>query len=186
MDGQNFDNGNQQQNSNYFDNGNQPQNNGYNGNQPQNNGYFNNGYQPQNGGDNWSQTQQGNPYYNVNQPQQNGNYQDNTANIPYQTVPVPADNGSGKANGLQVASLILGIFSIVLCCCYGVPSIILGIVGIICAIMGNKESKSGVGTGGLVCSIIGIVLGFTMLALVVVGLMAGGMEEFLNAYDYYY
>ena len=42
-------------------------------------------------------------------------------------------------------------------------SIIMGIVGIICAIAGNKTNKSGVGTAGLVCSIIGLILGVVML-----------------------
>lgn len=133
------------------------------------------------------QTMKWNADYIAKVQKYDNNYQDNTANIPYQTVPVPvANNGSSKANGLQIASLILGIFSIVLCCCYGVPSIILGIIGIVCSVMGNKEGKNGVGTGGLICSIVGIVLGLTMFAIIAVGLMAGGMEDFLDVYDSYY
>ena len=88
------------------------------------------------------------------------NYQDNTTNTYYQSTPVVENVSGGKANGLQIGALICGIAAIVLsCCCYGILSIILGIVGAILAVNGNKQGKNGVGTAGLVCSIIGIVLG---------------------------
>ncbi len=92
---------------------------------------------------------------------QNGqysNYQDYTSNIPYQHIPDNLEPDSG-ANGLQIAGLVCGILAICACCCYGVPSIILGIAGLICASMGNKTSKNGVGTAGMVCSVIGLILG---------------------------
>lgn len=114
---------------------------------------------------------------------QYSNYQDNTANTYYQSTPVVENVSGNKANGMQIGSLICGIFSILLCCCYGVPSMILGIVGIILAVVGNKQGKHGVGTAGLVCSIIGLILGAIYLILFIVGLVAGGMESF---YDYYY
>lgn len=97
---------------------------------------------------------------------QNPNYQDNTA---YQQVVSVPDNGAqDKANGMQVASLVLGILSILFSCCYGVPGIIMSVIGIVCAVKGNKEKKNGVGTGGLVCSIIGLILSVIMLIYVIV------------------
>ncbi len=107
-----------------------------------------------------------------NEPQNNGesngqytNYQDNTANVPYQ---VPIENmPPDKANGLQTAGLICGIIAITTSCCYGIFGIILGIAGLICSILGNKDNKSGVGIAGLVCSIIGLVLGVAMLIYMV-------------------
>ncbi len=89
---------------------------------------------------------------------QYNNYQDYTANIPYQQ----SNNGfesDNATNGLQIAGLVCGILAICSCCCYGVPAIIFGIAGLICAIMGNKRSRNGVGTAGMVCSIIGLILG---------------------------
>ncbi len=71
-------------------------------------------------------------------------------------------------NGFQIVSLVLGILSILCCFCitfWGVPSIVLAIVGIILAVIGNKKSKHGVGTGGLTCSIIGLVLGLIIAIL---------------------
>ena len=89
---------------------------------------------------------------------QYSNYQDYTANIPYQQS--ANDFGSDNAaNGLQIAGLVCGILAICSCCCYGVPALIFGIAGLICAVMGNKRSKNGVGTAGMVCSIIGLILG---------------------------
>lgn len=90
---------------------------------------------------------------------QYSSYQNNTV---YQQPPVtPPDDG--KVTGTQVASLVLGIISIVICCCYGAPSLIMGIIGLVCGIKGNKEKKNGVGTAGVACSIIGIILGFLAL-----------------------
>ncbi|MCI8528694.1 MAG: hypothetical protein HFH82_06005 [Lachnospiraceae bacterium] len=100
-----------------------------------------------------------------NRSQNNGgqysNYQDNTGNVPNQ---VPIDNvPDNKANGLQIAGLVCGIIAICTSCCYGIMGIIMGIVGIICSAAGNKSNKSGVGTAGLVCSIIGLIFGVVML-----------------------
>lgn len=131
MDGNNYGNSNQNQQNNAGNNG---QNNG--GVNNQYGGYPNNGNQ-----------------YN--------NYQDNTANIPYQT---PMTNGAeNKANGLQIAGLVCGILAICACWCYGIVSIILGIAGLICSILGNNRNKHGIGIAGLVCSIIGLIAGVAAL-----------------------
>lgn len=118
---------------------------------------------------------------------QNNNYQDNTSSVPYQPSSNSEGSGSGKASGIQIASLVLGIIAICLVCCYGLPSVILGIIGLICAIKGNKENKHGVGTAGLVCSIIGIIAGVCSLIyyIVIVGLLvSGGLDSYLR--DLYY
>ncbi len=59
----------------------------------------------------------------------NSYYQDNTANLQYQQPPV--EEGPSKANGLQVAGLILGILGIVTCCCYGIVGFIFSVIGLI-------------------------------------------------------
>lgn len=105
--------------------------------------------------DNTSKTSSG---VDSGQNGQYSNYQDYTSNIPYQHIPDNLEPDSG-ANGLQIAGLVCGILAICACCCYGLPSVILGIAGLICACMGNKTSKNGVGTAGMVCSVIGLMLG---------------------------
>lgn len=101
-----------------------------------------------------------NEFQSTGNAQQNGNnYQDYT-NVQYQA---PYDYNSGrsdKANGMQIASLVLGILGILACCCYGIPGVLFGIIGLILAIIGNqKSSNKGIGIAGLVCSIIAIIFG---------------------------
>lgn len=84
------------------------------------------------------------PYY----PQQGG--------APYQQA--------NPAKGKAVASLVLGIIALVLCWWgwVGIVSIILSIIGIILGVGARKEllpdQGKGMATGGLVCSIIALVL----------------------------
>lgn len=119
------------------------------------------------------------------------NYQDNTANIPYQA---PMDEEPIKVNGLQIAGLVCGILAIVSCWCYGIFGIIFGIAGLVCAIIGNKKGKTGVGTAGLICSIIGLILGVIALIyfVIVLGFVFSSMssvdmselETMLEMYSY--
>ena len=67
---------------------------------------------------------------------------------------------SEKNNGFAVASLVLGIVSVVFCF-FGTWAIIglaTGIVGIVLAVKGQKSPKKGLATAGLVLSIIGVAL----------------------------
>ncbi len=151
-------------------------NNNYGGNYGNNSDNGNS----QNNAQNQSGSWQSNDQYN--------NYQDNTANNMYYQA--PPDNGAeNKANGKQIAGLVFGILAICCSCCYGVPGIIFGIVGLILSILGNKESKHGVGIAGLVCSIIGLLCGvvltiyFAAIFAVVFEMLETG--EFENLMDYY-
>ncbi len=61
-----------------------------------------------------------------------------------------------KSNGYGIASLVLGIISIVFC---WVPilGLVSGILGIIFHVQQKKIFANGISTGGLVTSIIGLV-----------------------------
>ena len=106
----------------------------------------------------------------MNQPpyQQNGQ---NNNQIQYQQPMYPAvPSLSYPGKGLCVASLVLGIVSLVLCWFYiiDIAALIIGIVGIVCSVVGRKRAivagvRSGIGTAGLVCSIIGLVLAAVVL-----------------------
>lgn len=65
-----------------------------------------------------------------------------------------------QKNGKAVASLVLGIISLVLMFIPygGWVGLILGIVGIILGISAKKEAPSGMATAGLVLSIIAVAL----------------------------
>ena len=72
-------------------------------------------------------------------------------------------------------------FSIVLGCCTGWIGALFGIGGIICAVFANKQGKTGLAKAGLICSIIGIVLGIIITILAAVFSVAF-MSELANYY----
>lgn len=76
--------------------------------------------------------------------------------------------GNKETNALAIVSLILGILSILLGCCTGWIGALFGVGGIICAVFANKQGKTGLAKAGLICSIIGIVLGLLITILAVV------------------
>lgn len=127
----------------------------------------NNYYQDNTGSINYSAPQD-NTVSLKNSVSQNNYYQDYTANMPYQ---VPHQEGPMEyTNGLQITSLVLGIASNLVCCCLGM-GLIFAIPGLICAIIGNNRSKSGIGIAGLICSIVGIVFNFFILLIYIMNLM---------------
>ena len=91
----------------------------------------------------------------------------------YQQPPV---QDTGK--GLSIAGLVLGIVAVVLAWFYmiNIAALVCGIAGIVCAAMGKKKARAagaptGMGTAGLVVSIIGTVLagiGFLTCTLCVI------------------
>ena len=101
------------------------------------------------------------------------NYQDYTTNVqPQVAVTTPVQPENKDTNVLAIISLVLGILSIVLGCCTGWIGALFGIGGIICAVFANKQGKTGLAKGGLICSIVGIVLGILITVLAVVFSMA--------------
>jgi len=62
-----------------------------------------------------------------------------------------------KYDGYSIASMILGIASIVFCF-YFIIGLASGIVGLVFAIKQRKENPNKMATAGLITSIIGIVL----------------------------
>ena len=112
------------------------------------------------------------------QPQHNP-----TAGFTSQNVGGQSNNG-GFGYGMQqplpnsTIVLILGILSIVTCCCYGVIGLILGIVALV---LGNKDKAlyiAGIGAytensyknlnAGRVCAIIGLILNLLVIVFFIV------------------
>lgn len=109
------------------------------------------------------------------------NYQDYTANVE-PTVETVVEQPK-QTNSLAIVSLVLGIISIVLGCCGSWIAIVLGIGGIVCAVMANKQGKTGMAKAGLICSIVGIVLAIVVLIAAIVFSIAF-MDE-LSTMGYY-
>lgn len=117
------------------------------------------------------------------QSAQQNYYQDNTAASTPQYTQNPAGVPEKKTDALAIVSLVLGILSILLACCSYI-ALLPGIPGIICAILSKKQNgKSGLATAGLVCSIVGIVLGIIMTILGVLGVAILG-DGLSNLYNY--
>lgn len=76
-----------------------------------------------------------------------------------------------RTNGLAIASMILGIISIVVCC-FNILSIILGILAIVLGVLGRgKVTRGEAGGGGMaitgiICGVIGLILGVILFSLV--------------------
>jgi hypothetical protein len=95
--------------------------------------------------------------------------QTNPVPLAQATVLPPAPGPGGpKPNPLALTGMILGIVSIVLvCCCYGFP---FNVAGIVCSILGMNQIKASGGTQpgmgmaqtGLWCSIASIAIGILL------------------------
>ena len=93
---------------------------------------------------------------------------------------------------MAIASLVLGILSIV-CCCAGFFGILPGVIGLILAIICfSKGNKGGMAVAGLVLNIIGVALAVVALIMLITD---GTLAQILYAiesgdlddlYYYYY
>ena len=131
---------------------------------------------------------------NQQQPNFSGqSYQQSTAgqspytyNDTYSTPNTPLTNNN--SNGFGIASLILGICSIAICCCYGVGAI-PAIIGLILGILQNQKNANGIATAGIVLGIIGILLNVVWLIYMIIFLSEDGLQDFVNEfssnYEYY-
>lgn len=103
---------------------------------------------------NWNQS------YNQNQQQNYG-----------QPIP-PYGYREPERKGFAIASLVLGILSLVLCCVYGG---FLGILGLIFGILSlaKKESKMGMAIAGIITSAFGLIYGILMVMATVMTVRYG-------------
>ena len=124
----------------------------------------------------------------VNQPPVNYNQ-------PYQQVPYMQENlqPRNSSDGLAVASMVLGICSIVLSCCFGIGQL-LAVIGIILGIVAllGKTQKKGVSIAGIVMSGVTALLAILTIFFVManpqaVDDFARGFEDGFNrGYNDYY
>jgi len=86
------------------------------------------------------------------------------------------------------AVLVLGIFSVVGCCCYGVPGLIAGLIGLMLykkdkALYIQNPSQysnySNLNTGRILC-IVGLVLSAIYIIGMIILLITGGWEAYMQ------
>lgn len=96
-------------------------------------------------------------------------------------TPQPNVNEPNPGHGLAIASLVLGIISIVSCCCVYL-SVVAGVVGVVLAILSKNKSKDnkfeGLAMAGLVCSIIGVVISVGYIVYVIVLMQSPDFMEY--------
>ena len=107
----------------------------------------------------------------------NENYQDYTANY-QQQIPITnpyyvnystnRDSRSTETTGLGVASLVMGILTLLTLCCFFPVAPVFGIIGIILYAIDHKNSSSGVSKAGFICSLIGTIISVLILVCAVV------------------
>lgn len=91
---------------------------------------------------------------------------------PVSTPVVPQATGELPGKTMGIVGMILGIISIVFGCCAGIFSVPAGIAGIICSALSMKKAKAAnrknnYALAGLICSIVGTVLGFLFIVFLV-------------------
>lgn len=87
---------------------------------------------------------------------------------------------SEPSRGFAISSMVLGILSIIICCCIEYVSLILGILAIVFYAVDRKRNgkSSGMAIAGLICGIIGTSLSALSILLTVTGVL----EKFVNMY----
>ncbi len=85
-----------------------------------------------------------------------------------------------KTRGFSVAAMILGIIS-VLCCCFGWPSLILGIAAIVFSVVSRVTLGyfDGMCIAGLILGIFGVVFGTSMVVMDIL-IVKGVFDEYLE------
>ena len=114
------------------------------------------------------------PYVDHPRETRNTNYYDTKSDptnyqSPYRqeqvVSPEAKRENQNETPAVSIASLVLGVVALLICCFAPVLSIILSIAGLITGIYGLKKSKKenyagrGLAIGGIICSAIGIILG---------------------------
>lgn len=116
--------------------------------------------------------------YDLNKSQDNNL---NNENFNYAPQPEQPQNNGG--HGLAIASLVLGILSIISCCCWWL-AVILGVVGIVLAVISKSKSSTGkmetIALVGMILSIVGAVLAVVYVVWAVAYMQTPEYQDMLN------
>ncbi len=85
-----------------------------------------------------------------------------------------------KGRGLEIATLVFGILSLVLCCCNGMFAFVGLILGIVALAKGRK---TGVTIAGIVCSVIGLFFAFIMFLFSISDVGQEFQDAFMEGYE---
>lgn len=111
--------------------------------------------------------------FNETNEQQSVYYQAPEQSVYYQKPEQPVYQGQVYAqpvkkpdiSGLSIAGLVIGITAILSSCVLNWISVVIAVVGLILAIIGQIKSKSGLGIAAIIVSALGIVFGIFFFCL---------------------
>ena len=103
------------------------------------------------------------------------------AECPECGTPVAVSCSAPAASGHAIASMVLGIVSIITCMAYGLPTLVCGILALVFAssaktnILKGKASASSLGMAkaGFICGVIGLATVVVWIAIVLFFALAG-------------
>lgn len=126
-----------------------------------------------------SERQAGDGLNNNGQEQPGYNQQYGYNNPQYNNYNQVQNNG----DALGITSLVLGLLSIITCCCTYL-SIILGIGAVIFGIisLNKKEKTKGFATAGIILGVMGVILGIAMAIFSVYMQESGLLEDYLRRF----
>ena len=132
-----------------------------------------------------------NPYsnpYNRSENRNSYDQQEHSAynNNPYSqnpyTTDLHEDDKKKDKKGLGIASMVLGILSVTVCCC-SVFGLIVAIVGLILGIVSQVKKSNGFALAGIITSAFGIAFGVLGVVILATGLLEEIMTELENAME---
>lgn len=165
-----YDNNDYNYNSNNYDNDNNNSNNNDNYDD-----YVNNNNQ-----DTYSNNDYSNNYSNT--------YSNTGTNYNKYDTYVPEENKKEGSKAFAIASMVLGILSVIMCCCIEYISIILGVLAIVFYAIDKKNNgkSNGMAIAGLVCGIVGLSLSVIGIIISVSGFLNTFEESFETDFYYFY
>ena len=111
----------------------------------------------------------------------NASFQQPTSYYP----PLGVQQADANKNGLAIASMILGIFGIVLSCC-AIISVVCSVVAIVLGIIGLKSEKRSMSIAGIILGGAGLFLTIVVFALITGSNIINEIFEEFPGYDYDY
>ena len=96
----------------------------------------------------------------------NGEYNNgNNGGVKYE--PIDINKALPPTRGFSIASMVLGILSLITCCCVYTP-ILFGALAVVFALISRKKIGvlDGMSIAGLICGILGFVIGVSIIIYV--------------------
>lgn len=82
-------------------------------------------------------------------------------------------------NGLGITSMVLGIISVILCCCGSYVTLIIAIAGLACGIVALTKRSSGFAIAGVITSAVGIIFG---IIGIIIGFNSSDITDWLDTW----